>query len=327
MATAGDQLFRPQLLQRRQSLGEAIARAEEKTDLLRLLEEVDAALKRLDDGSYGLCEGCHEPVEQERLMVDPVIRFCLDCLTPYEQSALEQDLGLASQVQTHLLPQRHIEFAGWEVSYHFEPAGPVSGDYFDFIKGGQDQVFYFFLGDVSGKGVAASMLMTQLHAMFRSLIALELPLHELTGRVNRLFCQSTMSRHYATLVSGKAYSSGTIELCNAGHCLPLLARRGAVTSLEQTHLPIGLFCVGDYQVQKLELSAGDTLLLYTDGLTEASNDAAIEYDATRLVELLERCQSLSPSELAKACLDDLDIFLSGQPKKDDVTIVVLRRLG
>jgi len=326
MATAADQLVRPQLLQRRQKLGEVIARVEEKTDLLRLLEEVDAALKRLDDGSYGLCGGCHEPIEQERLMADPVIRFCLDCLTPYEQSSLEQDLGLASQVQTHLLPQHHIEFAGWEVSYHFEPAGPVSGDYFDFIEGKENQVLHFFLGDVSGKGVAASMLMTQLHAMFRSLIALDLPLHELTGRVNRLFCQSTMSRHYATLVSGKAHSSGIIELCNAGHCLPLLARGGAVKSLELTHLPIGLFCAGDYRVQELELSAGDTLLLYTDGLTEARNAADVEYGAGRLVEWLERDQSLSPSELANACLDDLDNFLSGLPKTDDVTIVAIRRL-
>jgi sigma-B regulation protein RsbU (phosphoserine phosphatase) len=99
-----------------------------------------------------------------------------------------------------------------------------------------------------------------------------------------------------------------------------------VKSLELTHLPIGLFCVGDYPVQELELSAGDTILLYTDGLTEARNAADVEYDAGRLVELLERYQSLSPSELAKACLDDLDNFLSGLPKTDDVTIVALRRL-
>lgn len=326
MATPGDQLVRPQLLERRQKLGEAISRFEEKTDLLRLLEEVDAALKRLDDGSYGLCEGCHESVEQERLMADPVLRFCLDCLTPYEQSALEQDLGLASQIQTSLLPDPHIEFAGWEVSYHFEPAGPVSGDYFDFVKCEQDRDLYFFLGDVSGKGVAASMLMTQLHGMFRSLIPLALPLSELTGRVNRLFCESTMSGHYATLVSGRAHSSGTIELCNAGHCLPLLVRDGSVTRLDLTHLPIGLFCIGDYSAQRLEFSHGDTLLLYTDGLTEARDASDVEYEVGRLVEVLGRYRSLSPPELVGACLDDLDAFLLGAPKTDDVTIVAIRRV-
>jgi sigma-B regulation protein RsbU (phosphoserine phosphatase) len=326
MATPGDHLVRPQLLQRRQKLGEAISRFEGNADLHRLLGEVDAALERLDDGSYGLCDGCHEPVEQDRLMADPVIRFCLDCLTPREQAALEQDLGLASQVQTCLLPDRHIEFAGWEIFYHFEPAGPVSGDYYDFMKREQDQVLHFFLGDVSGKGVAASMLMTQLHAMFRSLIALDLPLNELNERVNRLFCEATMSGHYATLISGRAHSGGDIELCNAGHCLPLLVRGGTVTSLDLTHLPIGLFCVGGYAIQKLELSKGDTLLLYTDGLTEARNTADVEYEVGRLSEVLERYHSLAPRELVKAILDELGTFLSGLPKADDVTIAAIRRM-
>jgi len=327
MATLEEQLVRPQLLQRRQKLGEAISRFEEKTDLLRLLEEVDAALERLDDGSYGLCEGCHELVEEDRLMADPVIRFCLDCLTPYEQSALEQDLGLASQVQTRLLPDPHIEFAGWEFAYHFEPAGPVSGDYCDLIESGRDQVLHFFLGDVAGKGVAASMLMTQLHAMFRSLIALDLPLHELTERVNRLFCESTMSGHYATLVSGRALGMGRLQLCNAGHCLPLLVREDEVIKLDLTHLPIGLFCVGKYSIQRLQLALGDTLVLYTDGLTEACNATEDEYNLDRLVEALKDHRWLSTPELVKACLDDLDLFLSGLPKTDDVTVVALRRLA
>jgi len=326
VVTPGEHLVRPQLLQRRQKLGEAISRFEEKTDLLRLLEEVDAALKRLDEGSYGVCDGCHEPVEQERLMADPVVRFCLDCLTPHEQAALELDLGLASQVQTRLLPDHHIEFAGWEIFYHFEPAGPVSGDYYDFMKREQDQVLHFFLGDVSGKGVAASMLMTQLHAMFRSLIALDLPLNELNVRVNRLFCEATMSGHYATLVSGRALSGGTIQLCNAGHCLPLLVHGGAVTSLDLTHLPIGLFCVEDYVAQEVELSLGDTLLLYTDGLTEARNAADVEYEVGRLSEVLERYHCLSPRDLVKALLDEIETFLSGLPKTDDVTIVAIRRV-
>jgi len=327
MASLGDQLVRPQLLERRQKLGEAVTKFEGNADLLLLIEEVDEALKRLDDGSYGLCEGCHEPVEKERLMADPVLRFCLDCLSLHEQHALEQDLLLASQVQTRLLPDRHIAVERWEVCYHFEPAGPVSGDYFDLVVRDHDQGLYFFLGDVSGKGVAASMLMTQLHGMFRSLIPLDLSLGELTGRVNRLFCESTMSGHYATLVSGRAYDSGTIELCNAGHCLPLLVRKGEVTYVDSTHLPVGLFCVGDYLPQELKLSSSDTLLLHTDGLTEARNASDVEYGVGRLVQALGRYHSLSPVELIGACLDDLDGFLSGFPKTDDVTVVAVRRVA
>jgi sigma-B regulation protein RsbU (phosphoserine phosphatase) len=202
----------------------------------------------------------------------------------------------------------------------------VSGDYFDFVRSEPDRGLYFFLGDISGKGVAASMLMTQLHGMFRSLIPLDFSLGELTGRVNRLFCESTMSRHYATLVSGSAHSSGAIQLCNAGHCLPLLVRDGKVTRLELTHLPIGLFCAGDYSAQRFELSSGDTLVLYTDGLTESRNASGAEYGVERLSEVLGRYHSLSPPELLSSFLDDLDLFSSGFPKTDDVTVVAIRRV-
>jgi sigma-B regulation protein RsbU (phosphoserine phosphatase) len=106
-----------------------------------------------------------------------------------------------------------------------------------------------------------------------------------------------------------------------------LVRDGEVKRLDLTHLPIGLFCVGDYAIQQLELALGDTLLLYTDGLTEARNPVDDEYDVDRLVEMLKRHHSLSPPELVKAFLDDLDLFLSGLPKTDDVTVVALRRLA
>jgi sigma-B regulation protein RsbU (phosphoserine phosphatase) len=97
--------------------------------------------------------------------------------------------------------------------------------------------------------------------------------------------------------------------------------------VDLTHLPVGLFCVGDYSTQSLELASGDTLLLYTDGLTEAQNTSDAEYGVGRLVEALRKYHSLPPPELVTACLDDFNGFLSGLPKKDDVTAVAIRRIG
>lgn len=293
---------------------------------MRLLRDVDSALGRMDDGSYGLCEVCHESIEKERLIADPLTRNCLECLTPDQQRALEQDLDLASRIQAQLLPKKTLSLNGWETWYHYQPAGPVSGDYCDLISPdtGKGDLF-FLLGDVSGHGVAASMLMSHLHALFRSLIALGLSADQLVGRANRIFCESTISADYATLVCGRAGKSGEVDICNAGHCPPLLVREAGITGLEATGLPVGIFGGGDYSVQRLQLNPGDSLLLYTDGLTEAQDEAETEYGTERLVSLVKRRHELPPEALTQLCLEDLKSFTSGTPSTDDLSIMVIRR--
>src|SRR5579864_1152841 len=111
------QLLRDQLLVRREKLGAAIARSQ-TASMVQLLEQVDNALERVDTGDFGLCEHCHGTVEASRLLADPLTRVCLDCLLPSEQRALEEDLALAARIQDGLLPPRHMNAAGWQVSYH-----------------------------------------------------------------------------------------------------------------------------------------------------------------------------------------------------------------
>src|SRR6267378_6493277 len=240
MVTAIEPLLREQLVERHQKLRTAANAFHRPAELTRLLEEVDAALHRMDIGTYGLCEVCHDPVEPERLLADPLTRVCLGDLTPGEQRALEEDLELAAQIQTGLLPARSQKIDGWEVSYHYQPAGAVSGDYCDLIRG-EDQSLHFALGDVSGKGVAASMLMAHLHAMFHTLASINLPLDQTVERVSRVFCESTLPTQYATLVVGRGMPNGMIEICNAGHLPPMLMHDGAISTVDSTGLPIGVF--------------------------------------------------------------------------------------
>lgn len=188
MVTVFDPL-REQLLDRRQRLEVAIGAFQEVPGLSRLLQEVDTALERMDDGTYGLCDLCHDPVETDRLIANPLTRLCIDHLTPDGQRALEQDLELASQIQSSLLPDANFRTDGWEVAFHYQPAGVVSGDYCDLITA-ESEGMHFIIGDVSGKGVAASMLMAHLQAMFRTLVSLNFPLDELVGRASRVFCES-----------------------------------------------------------------------------------------------------------------------------------------
>lgn len=326
MTTQIEANLRHQLIDRQDRLRNAITGFGESDGLRRLLQEVDAALTRLEAGAYGLCETCHDPIEADRLMADPLTRYCLDHLTRREQVQLQRDLDLAAQIQAELLPKTDLPGGDWQFATHYEAAGPVSGDYCDLVTG-RDGSIYFMLGDVSGKGVAAAMLMTQLHAMFRTLISTGLPLEGIVERASSMFCESSLPTQYATLVCGRACPSGEVEICNAGHLPILWLRGGEVEKIESSGMPIGVFCNQEFSGCKVGPSPGDSLLLYTDGLSEAHNHNGEEYGIERLMGLFGRDRPASPRMLIDVCLDDLKVFLAGAPKADDLAIMAIRRAG
>jgi phosphoserine phosphatase RsbU/P len=311
-----------QLEERKRRLEAAVASAPSNSGLAGLLSEVDAALDRMADGTFGLCLECHDSVEKDRLLADPLVRYCLDHLTKTERAALQRDLDLASEVQRNLLPQKGLRVSGWDTSYHFAPVGAVSGDYCDLIP--SDGQLLFLLGDVSGKGVAASMLMAQLHALFRSLTGMSLPLGQIVTHVNRFFCGTALAGQYATLVCGLAKSTGEVEIHNAGHCPAIVVGRGGASRIESTGLPLGMFLETEFCATSVQLEAGDTLFLYTDGLSEASNESH-EYGVDRVMKLVHQQAARQPAELIAACLDDVRAFTNGVPGFDDMTVLAVRR--
>jgi sigma-B regulation protein RsbU (phosphoserine phosphatase) len=327
-AAIRDHYIRSQLRERRRSLATAIGQYGQAESLVRLLQEVDSALERMNAGGYGLCDVCHDGIESDRLLADPLLRTCLDHLTPDDQRHLEEDLDLAARIQRKLLPPKSLKASGWESCYHYEPAGSVSGDYCDFISSESgDGSLYILLGDVSGKGIAASMLMAHLHALFRGLISAGSTLESLAQRANRIFCESTISTHYATLVLARADADGTVIICNSGHPAPLLIRANELRALEATGLPIGMFCELEYAAQKIHLQSGDALLLYTDGLTEARDASGNEYGEDRLKLLASGRRNLSPQDLVAAVIADLRAFRGAAPVLDDLTVMGVRRIN
>ena len=169
------------------------------------------------------------------------------------------------------------------------------------------------------------MLMAHLRAIFRMLISAGLPLDQQIERANRVFCESTVSTNFATLVWGKAAPDGEIELCNAGHCPPLLVRRGQVTSIAPTGLPLGMFCGGTFGTKRLRMTQGESLVLFTDGLSEAANPSDVEYGTERLGRVVEKSSERSPQAMVRACLEDLAAFQSGTPKRDDLSVMAIHR--
>jgi phosphoserine phosphatase RsbU/P len=322
MAAVEFGFLQDQLEERKRRLEAAAAFAPHNSGLAGLLREVDSALDRMAKGTYGLCLECHDTVERDRLLADPLVRYCLDHLTQLQRAALQRDLDLASKVQHNLLPQKGLCVGGWETSYHFEPVGAVSGDYCDLIP--CDGQLLFMLGDVSGKGVAASMLMAQLHALFRSLTQMSLPLGQIVTHVNRFFCESALAGQYATLVCGLAKPTGEVEIHNAGHCPAIVVGRSGAFLIESTAMPLGMFLETEFSATRVQLETGDTFFLYTDGLSEAASESD-EYGVDRVMTLVRQQAARQPAELIAACIDDVRAFTNGGPSFDDMTVLAVRR--
>ncbi len=317
--------FRPDLLDRREKLLAFSRSRPGDESLSRLLSEVDAALERLEAGTFGYCETCRDPIEPDRLAADPLARFCLGDMSPEEQRALEDDLESAARIQKAHLPRLGREVAGWDFAFAFEPAGPVGGDCCDVLAHEGSDEATFLLGDVSGKGVPAAMLASSLHATIRSLVSPGLPVGSLVERANRLFRAASVSRSFATLVCGRVSPGGSLEVCNAGHCPPLLRSGGTVREVAPTGLPVGTFLSAAYGSHELRLEEGAFLVAFTDGLTEARDPGGEEYGSERLAALLSRLERPSARAVVDASLADLHAHTAGRARGDDLSLLVVRR--
>ncbi|HEY6120240.1 MAG TPA: PP2C family protein-serine/threonine phosphatase, partial [Pyrinomonadaceae bacterium] len=163
-------------------------------------------------------------------------------------------------------------------------------------------------------------------AMFRTLVSIDLPLDKMLERASSVFCESTLPTHYATLVCGRLNPDGTVEISNAGHLPPLLLHDGRIQSIDATGLPVGMFGGEEFSVKRLRMEQGDTLFLYTDGLSEALNSAGSEYGRERLSACLISNHKLSASELIGTCITDSDEFRRIDHRADDLTVMAIQRV-
>ena len=236
-----------------------------------------------------------------------------------------QELEIAKQVQARLFPQnapplKTLKYAGVCIQ-----ARDVGGDYYDFLNLGQDRLG-LVIGDVSGKGIAAALLMANLQANLRSqfAIALDEPYRFLQS-VNKLFYENTADSFYATLFFAEYHDRGqSLRYANCGHLSALLLRQdGALERLDSTSTVLGLFKEWASAIEERTLSAGDTLVLYTDGITESFNDAGEEFGEQRLIEALLRHVGLDAQSLLAAIVDEVRHF-SPYEQQDDITLIVAK---
>jgi serine phosphatase RsbU (regulator of sigma subunit)/catechol 2,3-dioxygenase-like lactoylglutathione lyase family enzyme len=236
-----------------------------------------------------------------------------------------QELEIAWRVQAKLFPQTLPSFKTLECAALCIPARKVGGDYYDILDLGRER-FGLVVGDVVGKGIAAALLMANLQANLRSqcAIAFDQP-QRLLQSVNQLFADSIADSSYATLFFAEYDdNTGRLRYANCGHLPALLLRAdGAVERLHSTASVIGLFKEWDCDIAECRLCPGDTLALYTDGVTESFNEAGEEFGEERLLAALQRHGRLSSRELLAAVVEEVQHF-SPDEQHDDITLIVAK---
>jgi serine phosphatase RsbU (regulator of sigma subunit)/catechol 2,3-dioxygenase-like lactoylglutathione lyase family enzyme len=238
-----------------------------------------------------------------------------------------QELEIAKQVQANLFPQTLPSLSTLEFSGVCLPARHVGGDYYDFLQLGRERLG-LIIGDISGKGIAAALLMANLQANFRSQCAIAVgePLRLLCS-VNQLFCENTADAAFATLFFAE-YDNATRHLryANCGHLPPLLLHNDdSLERLPATATILGVFKDWDCSLAECQLSPGDTLVLYTDGITESFSPAGEEFGEERLIETLRQNCKLPCSELRAAIVDQIRQF-SPHDQHDDITLIIAKCL-
>lgn len=326
MTPAPDLAARDVLLERRQQLAH-VERISPQPDIRALVADIDEALQRFERGTYGVCDVCRDHLEADHLADDPLALSCREHPSPRELARIERDLTLARRVQRELLPKPAGAVHGWNYQYLYRPVGDVGGDFVDVLPNPKTGETLVLVGDVSGKGVAASMLMSSLLATVRSLSSVGLPPAELLSRVNALFHDTTAPSAYATLAAALLRPDGHADLYSAGHWPPLLRRARALEPLTlDAGLPIGLFPDSRYAPTRVRLTPDDTLLFYTDGAIDEDHIAGEEVSRHRLGGALTGAPN-GPAlgALLDACLTDVTQSRNGRPVTDDLLLMAVKK--
>ncbi len=236
---------------------------------------------------------------------------------------MEEELDIARQIQTSLLPTE-LPSSGW-----FRAAGSsiashqVGGDYFDVRRIGPD-AWSVVVADVSGKGVSSALLASFLQGAF--LLASDSPdqIPALMARMNQYLLERTKGEKYATVFYGIIERSGAFHWSNAGHCAPMVVHAGGqTTALPTTGLPIGMLEGAQYALERMSIAAGDKVVLYSDGLTEAQDPEDQFFGVGRLRKTLEANAQRSCIEMHRELLNAVEAYAEGTVLTDDVTVVVL----
>ena len=242
---------------------------------------------------------------------------------------IEKELHLAASIQIDLFPKTLPQLAHTEIAARNRQARQVGGDYYDVLlcHGSDHSEYLLCVADISGKGIAAALLMSNIQATLRAILAHEVDVIEIAIRTNDLLWASTPPNKYATAFLVRYDpATGAGQYVNAGHNDPVILREdGRVELLGTTGMPIGMFPKRVFEQGDLQLNPGDLLFIYSDGIPDANNISGEEFDMDRLVSALREARSRPVEEILDHMFSRLDEFVGEAPQFDDITMMVVRR--
>jgi len=239
---------------------------------------------------------------------------------------IQQEVGLASKIQMDLLPRKSPDLIGYDIAARTIPAQSIGGDYYDFISTSQNTLA-LCLGDVSGKGLPASLLMANLQATLRGQTLVATNPAECLIRSNKLLYESTSPEKFATLFYGILdIQQHHLHYSNAGHDWPILIRKdSSVERLKTGGLMLALLPDYFYEHETVPLRPGDLLVIQSDGVTEAMNVDHVQFGDERLQEIILANRNASASDIIDMVIREVRKHAGANPQSDDITIMVLKR--
>jgi serine phosphatase RsbU (regulator of sigma subunit) len=243
-----------------------------------------------------------------------------------QQERLERELQLASEIQQRFQPAAPPQVAGYELQGISFPCYEIGGDYYDFIRRADGRLV-IALGDVSGKGTAAALLMSSLHAAIHAQTGSHETLVDTISAVNRYLAENIPPNRFVTLFFAELDpESGALSFLNAGHNPPLIVHAaGTVEQLSSGGLPLGIKGDAEYREGRTHLQHGDVLVIYSDGVTEAASPSGEEFGPTRLYEVVSRNVDASAAGIRDRIESALTKFSQGTQAADDITLVIVKR--
>jgi phosphoserine phosphatase RsbU/P len=293
------------------------------------LHVIEDCLEKIDEQTLGVCVVCHGHVDAILLEMDYTAAVCLDHYSDEERRRLEAELELSQVVQRALLPQSVPSIQGVELAAFSRPSEIIGGDYFDFFQF-RDGTHGLVIADVSGHGVSAGMLMSSLQMAIRTMAPETDVPAEILERINRFYIHNINFTTFVTIFLAR-FDPATLTLTyvNAGHNPPAVRRKSdsTITWLRPTAPAIGLAEEFRARMETISFEEGDSLLLYTDGLTEVLNISNEEFGQERLGALVQQYADRPAPDLLQTIRRAVSTFGGGRPLVDDVTMVALRISG
>ncbi|MBE7516409.1 MAG: SpoIIE family protein phosphatase [Chloracidobacterium sp.] len=240
---------------------------------------------------------------------------------------MERELELATEIQQRLQPSAPPSVEGYDFQGISFSCYEIGGDYYDFIRRDDGKILVA-LGDVSGKGTAAALLMSSLHAAIHAQVASNRELAGTVASINEYLAENTPANRFVTLfIAELDPDGGSLEFINAGHNPPLIGRAdGRIEQLESGGLPLGLMAAAQYETGNAQLGRGDVLFIYSDGVSEANDVQEEEFGMDRLRQVIRHNVQRSASGIRDKVESALSEFTGTAPANDDITIVIVKRL-